>query len=420
MGVKQGCILSPLLFALFINDIQNDLKGGIKISGEIFKLLAFADDIVFLAESKAELQAMIKVLENYCALWNLQVNLDKSKIMIFRNGGKVGKNESFWFMKRKIEVVQSYKYLGVLLTSNLNLSKHFERQIAEAGLKINWSNRILYDNNVPLRSKFHLFNAIVRSSLCYGAQVWGVHMYPSLEVFQRAFLKKVLRLPLSTPDYMLYLECNVFPMFVFTLELHLYYKNRCLNMPENRYPNFLLNELFKRKIFWYESYKLLAEEFQIPIDDFMYGDISLIIDKVRCCLKSQYVNRVISTQRHMLYKEIYGDSRTLNIVYNPTLSASEISWALKTRGELMFLNKYSFKSTSGNCSLCNLRQEESVFHFVAVCPILAEWRRLFFGKSGLDREEFLEIVRGNDLKLLAAYCRSAWAYRFDLTLFFNY
>ena len=336
-------------------------------------------------------------------------------------GFKVGKNEIFWFLKRKIEVVQSYKYLGVLLTSNLSLYRHLESKIAEANIKIHSLSRILYDENVPIHSKFHLFNAIARSSLTYGAQVWGASMFNSLEVCQRAFLKKTLRLPMSTPDYMLYLECNVFPMFVFALELHLYYKNRCLNMPEVRYPNFLVKELFKRKVFWYENYKRLADEFQIPIEDFLYGDVGTVIDKVKCCLRSQYVARVNASQRHLLYKEIHGISDAYNFVYNSALKTSEISWALKIRGELMYLNKYNFKSDSVCCSLCNLRQEEGVFHFVAVCPILAEWRRLFFRKSRLDREEFLDIiVKGSQLKALALYCKAAWAYRYDLVLEFNY
>lgn len=91
MGVKQGDILSPLLFALYINDLEESLIGGIKISGKTIKLLAYADDIVLLAPSAAGLQMMINCLESYCTLWNLHVNLSKSKVMVFRNGGKEAK-----------------------------------------------------------------------------------------------------------------------------------------------------------------------------------------------------------------------------------------------------------------------------------------------------------------------------------------
>lgn len=94
----------------------------------------------------------------------------KSKIMIFRNGGKIGKNEKFWFRKEIIEVVQTYKYLGVILTANLSLSEHFEKKVAEASITIHSFNKILYDDNVPLLSKFYLFNTVARTSLCY---LWG-------------------------------------------------------------------------------------------------------------------------------------------------------------------------------------------------------------------------------------------------------
>jgi len=58
-GVKQGCLLSPLLFSLFLNDITDSLPCGIQICGCSIKALLYADDIVILAESPVELQAMI-------------------------------------------------------------------------------------------------------------------------------------------------------------------------------------------------------------------------------------------------------------------------------------------------------------------------------------------------------------------------
>lgn len=83
MGVKQGCILSALLFILFINDITDAVGGGIEFSRKKIPALMYADDIVFLAETIDGMQLMINRLEEYCKTWNLFVNLEKSKIVTY-------------------------------------------------------------------------------------------------------------------------------------------------------------------------------------------------------------------------------------------------------------------------------------------------------------------------------------------------
>ena len=66
VGVRQGCILSPTLFSIFIDGLAREVKklGGAKYKTLEVSLLLFADDIVLIAESAEALQKMLKVVFN--------------------------------------------------------------------------------------------------------------------------------------------------------------------------------------------------------------------------------------------------------------------------------------------------------------------------------------------------------------------
>lgn len=71
-GVKQGRLLSPLPFVLYISDPHVHLEGGLNIEDNNIHILLYADDIVIIAEK----------LETYCSIWNIVINMGRSKIMV--------------------------------------------------------------------------------------------------------------------------------------------------------------------------------------------------------------------------------------------------------------------------------------------------------------------------------------------------
>ena len=92
LGVRQGECLSPILFSMYLNDIERDymLKGaeGVDIGMLKLFLLLYADDIILFANEKENLQLSLNILENYCKRWKLKVNTQKTKVMVFRKGGR--------------------------------------------------------------------------------------------------------------------------------------------------------------------------------------------------------------------------------------------------------------------------------------------------------------------------------------------
>ena len=82
-GVRQGDVLSPTLFGLYINDLVQELKdgsSGINLGELIVVCLLYADDLVLVSESPEDLQKMLDILNNWCKRWRLRVNISKSKL----------------------------------------------------------------------------------------------------------------------------------------------------------------------------------------------------------------------------------------------------------------------------------------------------------------------------------------------------
>eukprot|EP00798_Chlamydomonas_sp_ICE-L_P028679 gene28679-biopygen32588 len=88
VGVKQGDPLSPLLFGLFIDRIESFLQSklpnvGAELRGKILQLLLYADDLAIMAESPADMQAMLDCLRDFCEATKMAVNIKKTEIVVF-------------------------------------------------------------------------------------------------------------------------------------------------------------------------------------------------------------------------------------------------------------------------------------------------------------------------------------------------
>ena len=118
VGLKQGRVMSPLLFSLFIEDLelflQDDQCCGLSIDDITFILMLFADDMVILGKDRDDLQKSLDRLEYYCNKWGLEVNTEKTKVVVFRKRGGLLNNESWTYKGVNLEVVNNFNYLGTV------------------------------------------------------------------------------------------------------------------------------------------------------------------------------------------------------------------------------------------------------------------------------------------------------------------
>ena len=122
-GVRQGQNDSTTMFAIFLNTLAEKVKSlgtGVNIDDVCIPLLLYADDIVLLAESEKDLQKLLDELFTWCHKWRMQVNNDKTKIIHFRPKFMSKTDFKFKYGETNIELVTSYRYLGVTLNEHLN------------------------------------------------------------------------------------------------------------------------------------------------------------------------------------------------------------------------------------------------------------------------------------------------------------
>ena len=116
VGFKQGELLSPLLFILFLNDVADE--PNVKVDASSFDdsiaefpkfILLFADDTLLLANTEAELQLLLNKLKVYCKKWNITVNINKTKAMLSKCSNRPEQFELF-YDGLIIEAVQNFIY----------------------------------------------------------------------------------------------------------------------------------------------------------------------------------------------------------------------------------------------------------------------------------------------------------------------
>ena len=197
-GVPQGSVLGPLLFLIYVNDVERSCLHS--------KVRLYADDTVLYASGtniRTVEEHLQKDLNNYakwCLRNKLTINVSKTKGMLFGPRKKRSKEFTFNLHGEPLHIVSSYKYLGVILDPLVSYELFVKNQLQTVSYRTYQLSRLSY--YLPVDALVRLYKSYILPIIDYGDVLYANTSVVLLNKLQRAqnrSLKVCLKVNMRTP-----------------------------------------------------------------------------------------------------------------------------------------------------------------------------------------------------------------------------
>lgn len=436
IGVRQGENLSPLLFALYMNDLEqffidSNISGIKCISEELADelniylklfLLLYADDTVLMSESISDLQCQLDNFSIYCKMWKLTVNIKKTKIMVFSKG-KVPNNVSFHIDGIDLEIVKEIKYLGVFFSrygSFLCTKKYLAERGTKAMYGIIKKARTL---NLSIDCQIDMFDKMVLPILLYGSEIWGFEKLDILERVHLKFCKLILKVRKSTPSFIVYGELGRVPLYVYVKTRIISYWSNIIEKSDTKYTSIIYKLLYNYfsngvKTKWISSVEAIFQECGMN-NIWLFHNYSNRTWLIKCVKQKLYDQFLQSWYTNSTFSR--GISYNLFTHFDFKLQlylTSDLSDRNKTTLSNFRCSNHKLPIEVGRwkniprenrlCELCNTDLGDE-YHYILCCTALSAERSMFIPKW--------YIVKPNTLKFYSLFNNTNLSLQIKLSKF---
>ena len=389
-GVRQGSVLSPMLYNVYIDGLIKRLKAqglGCNFNGRYAGVLALADDIALLSNSSEELQQMLDTTHQYTQEWKYKINTSKSAILVFNSRYDKSSTQTSWKLgEGSIEKTVKHPHLGISKSStNVDITSDMISRGYRSFFALRGSGAHL--NGTLPNICAHLWKIFCIPRMLYGAPIYRLTKTKRLKLdkAQTHLFKKILGLPQQAADAAVYLLTGLIPLsFQIDIDTLLLVGQIC-SLPQERYEKRTLMEAASLSTPMVKDWQEMLVRYNLPdIFTIMQGIIPYQSWKkqVKNTVGAKHHNNLNSSIQQMSSLSLWRNRTFLHtdIMYPKRIPQHHLRRAIIIRGQLL-TNTYPLqtrlkKIQQSKEDTCNICQDglEDTNHFISTCTGLQSHR----------------------------------------------
>ena len=242
VGLSEGRVLSPPLFAIMFGIIWEKLGSAnfpdesFVFSFDTFWIIAFADDLVIISTSKVTLTRVVSALQEFLDNFDQVISEVKTEAMTFLVSGRsrsidVGRNDADNIMLRGVPLrfVDSFKYLGILMTTDLKMGTHVAASEEKARLAALETSNLLRLLEIQEFRKLRMYYLAFVDSQFYGRELFPVQAIRGMKRARSLFLSSMFNLTKSFPSIIVNFVLDLYSVEFSLLKARFYFRKRLMD-----------------------------------------------------------------------------------------------------------------------------------------------------------------------------------------------
>ena len=392
-GVRQGCILSPQLFNLYINELASLLDNTnpdpfMLPNGTKLSCLLYADDLIILSKSKLGMQKCLNELHHWCEKWLMQVNIKKTQAMIIQSGNTKMNKPNFLLGNKTISIVREYCYLGIKLNSIGKFTLAL-KQLSEKALHALYSiRRHLNIHKLKPALAMKIFNSMISPILLYNSEIWGAYLKNDfsnwdklpIEKVHLRFCKMYLGVGKKASNSASRGELGKFPLLINIFKRLLKYTIHLNSLPDTTIAKQMFsiskNLYLQNKTSFYgnamnilKSYKCL--NITTDLESISIESITQITDNIKNNYIKLWTNQIENSNKLIFYstvKKKYQLENYLNVIKNVNIRKQFTRFRISNHNLMIECGRYkNITQEERLCEICSTGEIESEQHFLFSC-----------------------------------------------------